>query len=118
LDGITYENHNGIMMVNSNNVHTGDVYFINSKEELTRTIQEFSKEAEQLLSECSSNSKEIEELKKQIAAFCVNAKKESPEKNVCSASFDRIKAMLSKLITNAGALKTLFELGEKIVGLL
>lgn len=114
MDSITYNNSSGVMVVNSENVKIGSIVIRETKKELDDTVKDFSEEAERLLAKLEENGKEVSELKEQIKVFCDNAKDEKAKKDVCNALFKGIKAAL----VNAPSVEALFNLGQKIVGLL
>lgn len=103
------------MIIQSEHVQTGDIT-INS--ELSNTVSDFSKEAESILANFDEERTDIIDLKEMIAAFCENAKQESPKRSVCRTLLGGLKTGLHTLITNSEALVKLFSLGEKIMGFL
>lgn len=78
-------------------------------------VQDFLAEAQRLLEKAAAG-KEIEELREQIEAFCASASEQKPNKHICKALFQGIKATMAAIISNADGLEKLFSLGKKIIG--
>lgn len=88
---------------------------INTAEIQNPDVQDFLAEAQRLLEKAAAG-KEIEELREQIKAFCDSASEQKPNKHICKALFQGIKATMAAIISNADGLEKLFSLGKKIIG--